>query len=215
MAPFLWSLASWSPAMASEPFPCFDTSEECLEILTEAAIARSREADLIARQIELAEQRGELYEETTQEQRSRTWTAWLTLDPIETIGNLFGGGPRQQRELQIQELELRQQAISAQSFALEIRGGELRDGLRSQIFQSLQRFQELGRELERVESAIASHQTQYQVFLAGYRHGNGSTQQLLNLQQREVELNSKIEELQSQVNLTIRELEELTGYELQ
>lgn len=200
-------------ATENNRFPCFDTTEECLEILTDAAIARSREAELLQQQIQLAQQRGELYEETTEEQRSRSWTAWLTLDPIEMAGNIFGGGPRQQREWQIQELELRQQAISAQSFALEVREGELADSLRSQIFQSLQRFQELGRELERVEGAIAAHEIQYQVFLTGYRHGNGSTQQLLTLQQREVELGDSLEDLRVKVELTIRQLEELTGYE--
>ena len=186
-----------------------------MQILTDAAIARSQEAELLQRQIELAQQRGELYEETTEEQRSRAWTAWLTLDPIEAIGNIFGGGPRQQRELQIQELELRQQAISAQSFSLEIREGELADRLRSQIFESLQRFQELGRELERVEGAITAHEIQYQVFLTGYRHGNGSTQQLLSLQQREIELSNNFEDLRIQLELITRELEELTGYESQ
>jgi nucleotide-binding universal stress UspA family protein len=84
----------------SNDLPCFDTSEKCVEILTAQAVANSAEIKVLDETIKLAKRKG--------------WTQYIdvsAIDPlilsVQILRNIFGGGERQTRKLQLAQINLR------------------------------------------------------------------------------------------------------------
>ena len=58
-------------------------------------------------EIQAIEERLDLADDRVGYQRSQQWTNYLTLDPMQLIQNLLGGGAVQRNEIAIAELEMR------------------------------------------------------------------------------------------------------------
>jgi len=85
---------------AQNNLPCFDTSEKCVETLTAQAVANSAEIKVLDETIKLAKRKG--------------WTQYIdvsAIDPltlsVQILRNIFGGGERQTRKLQLAQINLR------------------------------------------------------------------------------------------------------------
>ncbi len=72
--------------------PCLDSSHECIEQLTIAAIANSPELVTLDEQIALVNERVELMGARIDYTSSKRWTNYLTTDPLRLVANIFGGG---------------------------------------------------------------------------------------------------------------------------
>ncbi len=97
---FLLMLTTAIQIPAQNDLPCFDTSEKCAETLTAQAIANSAEIKVLDQTIKLARRKG--------------WTQYIdvsAIDPltlsVQILRNIFGGGERQTRKLQLAQINLR------------------------------------------------------------------------------------------------------------
>jgi hypothetical protein len=185
-------------------------------MLTEAAIANSAELDAIDQRLAVANGQQQLLEERANQHRSRSWTTWLTMDPVALIGNLFGGGPSQELELKIEELELRGMSVEATAAALEVRRGEVEDRLREEILALVLGYEEAARKIsglrsrldflaasyqiqsERLTRQLEAVQTQIQIAEVGYRFGQGSTREMISLWERPAQLQQQLDQLEVQ-----------------
>ncbi len=97
---FLLMLTTTIQIPAQNNLPCFDTSEKCVETLTAQAVANSAEIKVLDQTIKLARRKG--------------WTQYIdvsAIDPltlsVQILRNIFGGGERQTRKLQLAQINLR------------------------------------------------------------------------------------------------------------
>jgi hypothetical protein len=94
--------------------PCLDSSNECVNELTEKAISRSEccrtassnKLKKLDEKIALIDQRLELMEDRIAYSQKKTWTNYVTLDPVKLLQNLFGGGDVQRDRLSEQLVEV-------------------------------------------------------------------------------------------------------------
>lgn len=225
IAALVLKFLSWSPATAA-PLPCLESSPSCIEQLTEAAIANSAELDAIDQRLAVAAEQQRLLGERADQHRARSWTTWLTMDPVALIGNLFGGGPAQELELKVEELELRGMSVEAAAANLEVRRGEVEDRLREEVLNLILGYEEAARKIaglrSRIETEAASYQiqverltrqleaiqTQIQIAEVGYRFGQGSTREMIGLWERPQELQQQLDQLETSHSSRTLELEQ-------
>ncbi len=86
--------------------PCLDSSNECVKELSEKAIASSSKLQKLNEKIALIDQRLELMEDRIAYSQKKTWTNYVTLDPVKLLQNLFGGGDVQRDRIAITDLEI-------------------------------------------------------------------------------------------------------------
>lgn len=123
-------LLSWSaPALA---LPCLNSSMDCLEILTQQAIAQSSEIEAINQQLELTAERQEYAE-------ARQWTNYLTMDPVRLVQNVLGGGDVQRDRIEIATLEL-------EAANLIRRREEVAEGIAREIIDLVLNYEHLDRQ---------------------------------------------------------------------
>jgi hypothetical protein len=163
--------------------------------LTEGAIAQSSEIEAIEQRLALMAQR------LDQAQRRR-WTNYLTLDPVELVQNLLGGGVVGRDKVTLAGLEL-------QAADLVRRRQEVAEALGREVVERVLAYERLGRELGLLESQIETQRLQQAVLEATYRTGQGSTVQMLGVWQRTQELQGEMEERSVTQEQVRRELEAL------
>lgn len=196
----------------AEPLPCLDSSRECLETLSDAAIARSPE-------IQSIDDRLELVGKQIKRQYQRRWTAFLpliplsgrglsleSLNPLTIIATAFGGGAVRDVDLKIAELEVRVSDMVR-------RKAEVMVTLRDRIIELVLDYEAAERQRSLIESRITTHQQRVAVLEISYRLGEGSTETMLPLWQRTEELQAQLAEVAVKREQSLRKLLELTGYE--
>jgi flagellar capping protein FliD len=77
------SASSAPPAPPALSLPCLDSSNECVNQLTEKAIASSNKLKKLDEKIALIDQRLELMEDRIAYSQKKTWTNYVTLDKRE------------------------------------------------------------------------------------------------------------------------------------
>ena len=87
--------------------PCLNSSEQCVERLTERAIANSFKLQQTADRITLIEQRLAVTEDRIEYTSKKKWTNYISANPVDIIQNLFGGGGVQRDNIAIANLEVR------------------------------------------------------------------------------------------------------------
>ncbi|MBX3279706.1 MAG: hypothetical protein KF868_17010 [Acidobacteria bacterium] len=144
--------------------PCTDPSPQCVQQLGDLAIAGNLEIRTLDRAIEY--------------QRRRMWSSWLNADgfnPISAglrvIRNVVGGGDRAAVKLEIARLEQRR--------------ASLEDALRQSVAGALADLDSARRRHEDARVRLRNHEARRQFMLIGYRLGEGSTEHLLQIWQRE------------------------------
>jgi hypothetical protein len=150
--------------------PCTDPSPQCVQQLANLAIAGNLEIRTLDRAIEY--------------QRRRMWSSWLNADgfnPISAglrvIRNVIGGGDRAAVKLEISRLEQRR--------------ASLEDALRQSVAGALADLDSARRRHDDTGLRLRNHEARRQFMLIGYRLGEGSTEQLLQIWQQEDALRSE------------------------
>jgi hypothetical protein len=179
--------------------------------LLECAIAQSQEIQLIDRRLDLLQQQQELLARNLDHHKDKRWTAFLTLDPIEQIQNIFGGGERQERQLEIDELEIRGLHLAIAEGEMRRRRAEIEENIHKQVIQITSEIQSLRNSERILEDRLATHRQQIQLardrFSArlseieqqiqlaetAYRNGDLSTPQMLDLWNRPGEVQRQFE----------------------
>ena len=80
---------------------CLNSSDECVQELTERAIANSHKLETLEERITLIEQRLELAEDRIEYTRKKKWTNYISANPVDIIQNIFGGGDVQRDNIAI------------------------------------------------------------------------------------------------------------------
>ncbi len=165
--------------------------------MTELAISQSQEIAVIEDRLELSNDRINYAE-------SRQWTDYLTLDPVELVQSIFGGGAVQRNRLAIADLEV-------QVADLIRRREEVAEALAREVVDQVLEYEQLGRRLELLDAQIVTQEQREAVLEVSYRMGEGSTVNMLGIWQQTEDLLAKRAELTITRERLVTELEQLTG----
>lgn len=193
--------------------PCLNSTPHCLNQLTQNAIANSRELTNLEAKLNLINQRLDLMAQRIDHANSRTWTNYLTLDPLRLIQNIFGGGDVQEDRLEIANLELSMAELEAVKGELERQKEEKQEQLETEVLQQLLAYESAVRSLNLASYQLATFNHQQEIQVISYRLGQGSTQDYLGSQLRGEQLANNLMSAENEVYERIRKVYELTGYE--
>ena len=170
---------------------------ECLETLTQQAIAQSSEIEAINAQLVLTAERQDHAE-------ARQWTNYITLDPVRLVQNVLGGGDVQRARIAIATLEL-------EAANLIRRREAVAEALTRDVVDLVLDYEQLNRRTDLIASHIESHRLRVAVAESRYRTGQGSTSNMIGLWQRSEDLAGQCQEQQIEQVQVKRELETLVG----
>jgi hypothetical protein len=179
--------------------PCLDSSPTCLATLTELAIENSSEIEAIEQRLALTAQQFDYAE-------ARSWTNYLTLDPLALVQNILGGGDMHRDRLVIATLEL-------QAADLVRRREAVAEALAREVVDLVLSYERLERQLDLLATQLETQQLQQATMEAAYRTGQGSTQTMLTVWQRTEDLSVRLDEHMVTQGQTRAELEHVIGYE--
>jgi hypothetical protein len=168
--------------------PCSDSSAACLTLLANLAVKNSMEILIVDRALAY--------------QRRKVWTSWLNADGLNPLAvglriarNIAGGGDRAAAKLDIAQLERRRAEVEA--------------GLRLAVFQSVMDLEAAGRRLRLARARLEAHQTRLTLLLVGYRLGDGSTEEMVQMWQAGEELRGQVAMVESEIARELLRLQAL------
>ncbi len=199
--------------------PCLDTSNLCVEQLTQQAIANSLTLQTLNERITLIDERLALMGDRKDYAESKLWTNYLPtstnidgiIDPFAWIRNLAGGGDMQRDRLAIADLEIKGATLEAARAELERQREQEKIFLGEKVLQLLLSYEAATRQVELVESQIKTFQVSRQVFRIRYQFGEGTTEQWLSFEERENKLNEQLTLSRTKQDEAVRELRQLVG----
>lgn len=211
-------------AVRAEPLPCLDSGSECVEKLTEAAIAHSNELKTLEDRIGLLNRRLGLAEEGINYAESKLWTNYLPdsglsfnafniINPIAWIKNLVGGGDLQRDRLLITDLEIRKADLEASRAELERQREVKKSQLSEQILTLLLSYESAERQEKLIRSSLDSQAVLIKVVEVDYRFGGLSTEAYLNAIAKQEQLENQLTQVQMNQAELVRKLLALTGLE--
>ncbi len=199
--------------------PCLDTTNPCVEQLTEKAIANSLTLQTLNERITLIDDRLALMGDRKDYAESKLWTNYFPtttnidgiIDPFAWIRNLAGGGDMQRDRLAIADLEVKAATLEAARAELERQREQEKVNLQEKVLQLLLSYEAATRQVELVESQIKTFQVSREVFRIRYQFGEGTTEQWLSFEERENKLNEQLIKVKTKQQETVRELKQLVG----
>lgn len=151
--------------------PCTDPSPQCIQQLGDLSVAGSLEIKTLNKAIEY--------------QKRKAWSSWINADGFNLVAvgfrvlrSVIGGGDRAALKLEIARLEQRRAAAE--------------DALRQSVATALVDLDAARRRKEQAITRLRDQEMREQLMLIGYRLGEGSTEQLLQLYQRRDEIRTEI-----------------------
>jgi hypothetical protein len=198
--------------------PCTDSSPECVQQLTESAIvqgtryanASSPELKLLGEKITIIEQQLELLGKRIEYSRKRSWTSYLTIDPVKLLQNIFGGGDVQRDKLAIADLQVKTAQLESALAEMERRKEEEKINLGDKVLRLVLDIESNERTIALIQSQQNTFALQNEVFRIQYRFGQGSTEQLLGMTTRSDRLNQQLTAAQIKRDGAVRELGQVT-----
>jgi hypothetical protein len=194
--------------------PCIDSGNECVEKLTESAIANSNQLLTLDEKISLIDERLKLMSERIDYSQKKNWTNYVTIDPVKLLQNLFGGGDVQKDKIAIADLEIKAADLEAAKAELERQREEEKTLLSDKVLHLLLDYEEADRQGELIQSQLDSFNQQREIFEISYRLGEGDTAQMLGLSDKSDRLNEQLVSAEIKRSGAVRELRQLTGYEI-
>ncbi|MGK7955114.1 MAG: hypothetical protein AB4063_07610 [Crocosphaera sp.] len=199
--------------------PCLDTTNPCVEQLTEKAIANSLTLQTLNERITLIDDRLALMGDRKDYAESKLWTNYFPtttnidgiIDPFAWIRNLAGGGDMQRDRLAIADLEVKAATLEAARAELERQREQEKVNLQEKVLQLLLSYEAATRQVELVESQIKTFQVSREVFRIRYQFGEGTTEQWLSFEEKENKLNEQLVKVRTKQEETVRELRQLVG----
>ncbi len=143
---------------AQNNLACFDSSEICVEKLTAEAVANSEEIRVLDETIKLARRKG--------------WTQYIdvsAIDPltlsVQILRNVFGGGERQTRKLQLAQISLRRAETVLQ--------------IRAEINDLLLQAETFERKKAQSQTLFDAQSSLVAILEVGYKSGELSTERMM------------------------------------
>jgi hypothetical protein len=172
--------------------PCKNSSPKCINQLTQLAIANSAELITIEERIKMIEERLKLMERKIKYSRNRSWTNYITLDPIELIQNIFGGGGVQRDRIALADLDVSVGQLEAAKAELERQKERQKAVLEAEVLRLVLDYEASSRRRDLIKVQLSTFQKQQQIGLISYRLGQGSTNEYLNSQLRGEQLQNNL-----------------------
>ena len=190
-------------------------SKECVEQLTERAIANSSKLKLLGEKITIIEQQLELLGKRIEYSRKRSWTSYITIeiDPVKLLQNIFGGGDVQRDKLAIADLQVKTAQLESALAELERQKEEEKINLEDKVLRLVLDYEAVSRKVELVRSQLETYSQQQEILRIRYRLGQGETAEFLESQVRGDGLRGQLVELESLQQEKVRELGQVTGLE--
>jgi predicted ATPase len=189
------------------------SSSECIELLTERAIANSPELVTLDEQITLIDKRLAVAGERIEHTSKKRWTNYLSTDPLRIAANVFGGGDVQKDNIAIADLEVKSAELEADRANLHRRQAEVSSQLKEDILGLVLEYEAAEREYVLAQSKLATYNQQRQLTEIDYQFGNGSTTQMLSMWQQGESLEADVTQIESKKTEITRKLQQLTGFQ--
>jgi hypothetical protein len=197
-----------------ESLPCLNSNRECIEQLTAAAIANSNQLLTLDEKISLIDRRLKLMSDRIDYSQKKSWTNYVTIDPVKLLQNLFGGGDVQKDKIAIADLEIKTADLEAAKAELERQREEEKTSLSDRVLHLLLDYEEADRKYALIQSQLDTFNQQQDIFEISYRLGFGDTAQMLGLSDKGDRLNEQLVSAEIKRDESVRELGQLTGYEI-
>ncbi len=205
----------------SHELPCLDSSNQCVEQLTEKAIATSLTLKTLDERITLIDERLALMGDRKEYAESKLWTNYLptstatssvldVVNPFAWIQNLAGGGQMQRDRLAIADLEVKAATLEAARAELERKREQEKVNLGEKVLQLLLDYEAATRQVKLVSSQVKTFQVPI-AFRIRYRFGEGTTEQWLSIEERGNKLNEQLVKVRTRQDEAVRELGQLIG----
>ncbi len=185
---------------------CLNSSDECVQELTERAIANSHKLKTLAERITLIEQRLELAEDRIEYTRKKKWTNYISANPINILQNIFGGGDVQRDNLAIAFLEIRTADLLAAKAELERQQEEEKVKIGDRVLRLLLDYEAAQRRHELLTSQLKTLEQQQRVARVSYRRGRGSTRQILSMSDKRDRLTEQLTNVSIKKDESLRKL---------
>ncbi len=185
---------------------CLNSSDECVQQLSEKAIASSHKLKTLAERITLIEQRLELAEDRIEYTRKKKWTNYISANPVNILQNIFGGGDVQRDRIAIASLEIRTADLLAAKAELERQQEEEKVEIGDRVLRLLLDYEAAQRRHKLLSSQLKTLEQQQRVARVSYRLGRGSTSQILGMADQRDRLREKIVDAEIEKDEAVREL---------
>jgi outer membrane protein TolC len=129
------------------------------------------------------------------------------------IQNLFGGGGVQRDNLAIANLKVRIVDLLAAKAELERQQEEEKLEIENEVLNLLLNYEAAERKLELLTSQLETLEQQREVVRIAYRMGRGSTNQMLNMENRRDRIIEQVVKVEIEKDESVRELFHLIGQE--
>ena len=190
---------------------CLNSSDECVQELTERAIANSFKLETLTTRIALIEQRLEVAEDRIEYTRNKKWTNYISTNPVNIIQTIFGGGAVQRDNIAIASLEIRTADLLAAKAELERQQEEEKVEIGDRVLRLLLDYEAAQRRHELLKKQLETLEQQQRVARVSYRRGRGSTSQMLGMSDKRDRLSEKIVAVEIEKDEAVRELGQLMG----
>ncbi|MBE9044909.1 TolC family protein [Pleurocapsales cyanobacterium LEGE 10410] len=195
----------------NKEIPCLNSSKLCVGQLTERAIANSFKLQQSESRIALIEQRLEVTEDRIDYTSKKKWTNYISTNPVDIIQNLFGGGGIQRDNIAIANLEIRTTDLLAAKAELERQQEEEKLKIEDEVLNLLLDYEAANRKLELLTSNLETLEQQREVMRIAYKYGQGSTSQILGMEDRRDRIIEQIVKVEIEQDEAVREIEQLIG----
>jgi hypothetical protein len=189
---------------------CIDSSNECVDKLTSKAIAKSNKLKHLDEKITLIDERLKLMDKRIDYAHNRSWTNYVTIDPVKLLQNLFGGGDVQRDKIAIADLEVKTADLEAAKAELERQKEEEKTLLGEKVLHLVLDYEAASRRHELLSSQLETLNQQREVTRIAYKFGQGSTSQILGMEDRRDRAQEQIVEVEIKRDESVRELIQLT-----
>ena len=154
----------------------------CNDYLTDRAIAKSILIQSLNQKISRTNEQIDYLTGEIEFYKSRSWTDYITLQPLEILENLFGGGKPRETKLRIIDLETKVSELEDNKIRLENELIIKQEEIKNEVAIALLNIEENRKTIELIEKKIQKTKLQNQVFLIKYSNGEGTTNQYLSYQ---------------------------------
>jgi hypothetical protein len=191
--------------------PCSNSSSECVEQLTEQAIANSNKLQQSESRIAAIERRLAVTEERIDYTSKKKWTNYISTNPVDIIQSLFGGGGIQRDNIAIANLEVRTADLLAAKAELERQQEEEKLKIKNKVLRLVLDFEAAKRKLELLSDRLATLNQQREVIRIAYQMGRGSTSEILGIEEKRDRLSDQLVNVSIDKNESLRELQQTVG----
>jgi outer membrane protein TolC len=194
----------------SQQLPCLTSSNECVEILTDRAIASSPKLQKLSERITIIDERLKVTGERIDYTKKKRWTNYISTNPVEIVQNIFGGGGVQRDTIAIADLEIKTADLLAAKAELERQQEEEKVRVGDKVLRLLLDYEAASRRHQLLSSQLETLEQQREVTRIAYKFGRGSTSQILGMEDRRDRLSEQITDVEIKRDGAVRELIQLT-----